>query len=82
MITDADESTIHYTYSIRGVTYTTSQDITALRDLMPKDPTSLIGHAVMKYSQKNPANSILLCENWSGLRGWNQESTQKKETDK
>ena len=79
MITDADENTLHYTYNIRGVIYTTSQDVSTLRNLLPQDPTVLIGHAVMKYSQKNPANSILLCENWSGLRGWNQNSTEKKE---
>jgi len=28
----------------------------------------LVGVANLKYSPKNPANSILICEEWSGLR--------------
>jgi hypothetical protein len=64
----SDES-IFYEYSVRGVTYTASQDISKLRELIPGDPQRLIGRpASMKYSVQNPANSILLCEEWSGLR--------------
>jgi hypothetical protein len=28
----------------------------------------LIGPASLKYAPRNPANSILICERWSGLR--------------
>jgi len=60
---------IFYEYSVRGVTYTASQDIAKLRELIPGDPQRLIGRpASLKYSSQNPANSILLCEEWSGLR--------------
>ena len=60
---------IYYEYSVRGVTYTASQDISKLRELIPCDPQRLIGRpASLKYSSQNPANSILLCEEWSGLR--------------
>ena len=79
LITDADETTLHYTYEIRGVTYTTSQDVTTLRDMLPKDPTVLIGHASIKYSPRNPANSILLCESWSGLRARQEDIKHQKE---
>jgi hypothetical protein len=79
LITDADETTLHYTYEIRGVTYTTSQDVTTLRDMLPKDPTVLIGHASLKYSPRNPANSILLCESWSGLRARQEDIKHQKE---
>jgi hypothetical protein len=68
MITEANESTIYYSYSIRGVQYTASQDITSLRERVPAEPERLIGVASLKYATNNPANSILLCEEWSGLR--------------
>jgi hypothetical protein len=68
LITEATESVIYYTYSIRGVQYTASQDVTALREKLPAEPERLIGVASLKYAPKNPANSILICEEWSGLR--------------
>jgi hypothetical protein len=68
LITEATETVIYYTYSIRGVQYTASQDVTALRRKLPAEPERLIGIASLKYAPKNPANSILICEEWSGLR--------------
>jgi hypothetical protein len=68
-ITEISEDAIFYEYSVRGVTYTASQDISQLRELIPSDSHRLIGRpASLKYSSQNPANSILLCEDWSGLR--------------
>jgi hypothetical protein len=67
-ITEIDGSTIFYEYSVRGVGYTASQDISQLHELIPTDPQRLIGPATLKYSPSNPANSIILCEEWSGLR--------------
>jgi hypothetical protein len=67
-ITDVREGMIDYAYSIAGVDYITSQDVTALADLLPPDPTVLIGPAAVKYIPANPANSIVLSERWSGLR--------------
>ena len=68
LITEVSESAIYYSYTVRGVQYTASQDISALRDRLPADPDRLIGVASLKYAPKNPANSILVCEEWSGLR--------------
>jgi hypothetical protein len=68
LITEASEETLFYTYSVRGVQYAASQDINMLREHLPGSPERLIGSASMKYSTRNPANSILLCEEWSGLR--------------
>ncbi len=68
MITEATGEVIYYSYSIRGVQYTASQDVTSLREKLPGDPEKLIGIASLKYSPNNPANSILICEEWSGLR--------------
>ena len=68
MISEATESTLYYFYTVRGVQYTASQDVSTLRDYLPADPLRLIGVSGLKYSSKNPANSILVCEEWSGLR--------------
>ena len=69
MITEASETAIFYSYSVRGVQYAASQEIGALREHLRIEPDRLIGAlASLKYAPKNPANSILLCEEWSGLR--------------
>jgi hypothetical protein len=68
LITEASDTVIYYTYSIRGVQYTASQDVSALREQLPAEPDRLIGIASLKYAPNNPANSILICEEWSGLR--------------
>ncbi len=68
-ITDLHEDTVFYSYSVRGVSYTASQDVSKLREYMPANPEHLIGRAAsLKYAPQNPANSILVCEEWSGLR--------------
>jgi hypothetical protein len=67
-LTEVRENLLHYTYKVRGVQYEASQDVSALRDRLPADPDRMIGMVAMKYLSKNPANSILLCEEWSGLR--------------
>ncbi len=68
MISEATDTTLYYFYSVRGVHYTASQDVSALREYLPANPEKLVGVAGLKYSPRNPANSILLCEEWSGLR--------------
>ena len=67
-ITDVDENTVYYEYMVGGVVYTASQDISQLREHIPSDPERLIGTVSLKYTLRNPANSILVCEEWSGLR--------------
>lgn len=68
VVTDYRDDILHYEYEVRGVEYVASQQVTTLRPWLPPDPASLIGQAAIKYHPKNPANSILLCEEWSGLR--------------
>ena len=68
MINEVTADALYYSYSVGGVQYEASQDITALRDRLPAEPERLIGWSGMKYSSNNPADSILLCEEWSGLR--------------
>ncbi len=59
---------IHYTYSVSGVTYSTAQDVTDI-----EAPTALhllvAGQsASVKYDPANPGNSILIADDWSGVR--------------
>jgi len=68
MIVDVREYVLYYDYEIRGVSYTTSQDASEFRHMLPADTSVLIGPAGLKYSSANPANSIVICEEWSGLR--------------
>ena len=67
-ITEVQDDTIFYSYSVGGVTYTASQDISQLRAQITNDLEKLIGPASLKYAPRNPANSIIVCEEWSGLR--------------
>ncbi len=65
-ITEVHEPFVFYAYLVRGVEYTASQDVSALRDRVPSDLSTV--HAVsVRYDPKNPANSIVVAEEWSGL---------------
>jgi hypothetical protein len=61
-------ASIAYSYSVAGVTYTASQDLAALQALLPPDVMTIVGPVSVKFDPRNPANSIVLCEEWSGLR--------------
>jgi hypothetical protein len=61
------ESHIFYSYAVRGVEYTASQDLSFLRERLPEDLPSM-GPVSVKYDPRNPANSIVAAEQWSGLR--------------
>lgn len=57
-----------YSYAIGGVEYMASQDLSDLITQLPDDRWTTIGPASIKYDPRNPANSIVLSEDWSGLR--------------
>jgi hypothetical protein len=67
IITEVADDTLYYSYSIRGVEYRASQDISQLKQVLPDEPERLIGPVTLKYTPRNPANSIVVSENWSGL---------------
>jgi hypothetical protein len=58
---------LFYSYDVRGVQYTASQDIATLAEKIPTD-LSDHGAVSVKYDARNPANSIVVAEEWSGLR--------------
>jgi hypothetical protein len=67
-IVDVEGALIVFSYVVAGVTYTASQDISALQTVLPQDAMSMIGPASVKFDPRNPANSIVICEDWTGLR--------------
>jgi len=66
-LVEINQNVLFYSYVVRGVEYTASQDVSALRALVPRDLSALIAVGV-RYMPQNPANSIVVAEDWSGLR--------------
>ena len=65
---EARGDVLFYSYDVRGIEYTASQDISALRYLLPPNLGVLAGDVAVRYDARNPANSIILAEEWSGIR--------------
>lgn len=65
---EPDSALIVYSYSVAGVIYTASQDVASLQAMLPADLMTMIGPVSIRFDPRNPANSIVLCEDWSGLR--------------
>jgi len=68
IVADFQDSLVCYSYTVGGVTYHASQDLKGLSALEAGEAFRIIGPAYIKYSPRNPANSIVACEEWSGLR--------------
>ncbi len=67
-IVELEDGSLSYCYNVRGINYTATQDITRLAAYLPEDRWSIIGGVGVRYDPRNPANSIVLCETWTGLR--------------
>lgn len=59
---------VSYSYSISGVTYHTAQDITGLEGQVRFERLVAGQPASIKYDPANPSDSILVADDWSGLR--------------
>jgi hypothetical protein len=59
---------VSYTYAISGVTYQTAQDVTGLESQIRFDRLAAGQPASVKYDPSNPSDSILVADDWSGLR--------------
>ena len=59
---------ILYRYEIAGVVYNCSQDVTQMGDFVDIYQCRLSFPATIRYDAHNPENSIIVAENWSGLR--------------
>jgi hypothetical protein len=67
-VLEIGDNTISYVYDVRGMSYTTSQDVSALEAHLPEDRWSIVGAVGVRYDPRNPANSMVLSETWTGLR--------------
>ncbi len=59
---------VSYSYLISGVTYHTAQDITGLESQVRLERLVAGQPASIKYDPSNPVDSILVADDWSGLR--------------
>ena len=59
---------VSYSYAISGVTYHTAQDITGLEGQIRFERLVAGQPASIKYDPANPSDSILVADDWSGLR--------------
>ena len=56
-----------YSYEVAGVTYEAAQDVSALPAIAARAWVFSGRTASVKYDPKRPGNSIIACEEWSGL---------------
>jgi hypothetical protein len=54
-----------YSYSLAGLTYNCAQDVSSLPDLV--EGFRIDQSVQVRYDPRNPGNSILVSESWSGL---------------
>lgn len=61
-------SMLQYEYRIGGVDYECSQDVSLLGDIVSPAHIRIGFPCSVRYQPGSPQNSILVAENWSGLR--------------
>ena len=59
---------LHYRYTVGAVDFAACQDVTLISARIGDDPQGIVGSVAVKYHNKNPYNSIIVCEHWSGCR--------------
>ena len=59
---------LEYSYRSAGVDYECSQDVTLLQHVVDIHKIRLSFPASVRYDPHNPGNSLIVAENWSGLR--------------
>jgi len=57
-----------YQYDVAGVSYEASQDVTYLRQWINLHSCRLGLPTSVKYDSRNPGNSMVISEGWTGLR--------------
>jgi hypothetical protein len=78
LLLEAGSDSLVYQYQVNGVVYSASQDVQTLASYLPEEPDRLIGPVNIKYLVRNPANSIIVCEQWSGIRAAQMYQQQKQ----
>jgi hypothetical protein len=57
-----------YRYDVSGVSYEASQDVTYLRQFVDIHTCKIGLPSSVKYDPQNPSDSIVISEEWTGLR--------------
>jgi hypothetical protein len=65
---DGARRLVRYSYSISGITYETAQDVTGLEERLCLERLAAGQPASVKYDPSNPSNSILVADDWSGIK--------------
>jgi hypothetical protein len=68
LVTDFEDGHIIYRYHVRGIEYAATQDISGLSGDATVDASDIVGSVGVKYDPRNPANSIVVSEVWTGAR--------------
>jgi hypothetical protein len=68
MLVEIRENVVFYSYSVRGVEYAASQDLSRFTGEAAMNFSGVSAMSV-RYDSRNPANSIVAAEQWSGLGG-------------
>jgi hypothetical protein len=58
---------LFYRYNAKGLEYSAAQDISGLVHLTPPESCQPGVPVQVKYHPQRPSDSIILCEQWSGL---------------
>ena len=77
LVTDIQDESVFYSYQLHGVVYHTSQDVSVFGRTLPEAREKLVGPAACKYIVNNPGNSIVICEEWSGLKKLTKETYEE-----
>ena len=67
-VLDVHDGVVVYSWSWRGVDYEASQDLRSLQHLLPNTHDIVAGAVSIKFLPRDPSNSIVMSENWSGFR--------------
>ena len=67
-ISETSGATVYYSYMVRGVEYTAAQDLSGLPGCPAEGAEALVGPVTVRFLPDNPSNSVILSEEWSGIR--------------
>jgi hypothetical protein len=67
MLTDFVDTILYFTYEVRGVTYHAAQDVSVIAGTDPTQFHNQLGPVTVRYSTTNPANSMVISQQWSGF---------------
>ena len=74
-VTDYRDGVVVYNWSWRGVEYEASQDVRGLG--APESIEQVVGPVTVRFLARDPSNSIVVSERWSGFRNATAGSPSK-----